>query len=154
PRAGLVGAGAAVDAEAHEHVALLDATVELLEEDAVEADVVRERADERGVVAERYALEALLAVGPRELRDVAREVACVRGRPGVAARVDRAVVLVRLEQRVDDAGEILAVRAEGDLGGLAEVGVDEVVGGGHRASLSNAARACHRGATNAIAGAR
>ena len=124
-----------MNAQANEHVTSFDPSVELLEKDSAEADVVRQRAQEGGVVAERAASEARLAVDPSELGDVACEVTRVRCGPAVAARVDVLAFEVRLEQHVDDAPQICAIRAERYLRRFFEVRVDEIGRRAHRAHL-------------------
>lgn len=118
-------------AEAHEHIAGLHGSIELFEENAIESDVVREGADEGGVVTQRSALETFFALSPGEFADVTSQMTRVGGASAVAAREDRPVVFPSIEQGFDDGREIGTAGSEGNFGGFFEVRVDEVVGGGH-----------------------
>lgn len=124
-----------MNAEAHEHIAGLHGSIELFEENAIKSDIVRQGADERGVVTQRSALETFFAIGPRELADVTSQMTRVGGASPVATREDRSVVFPGIEQGFDDGRKISTAGSEGNFGSFFEVGVDEVVRGGHRGGL-------------------
>ena len=103
----------AAAAEREQQVARTSEVLELLDEDVLVREIVRERRDPGDVVGEREDAEPPIARVRRALAEIDGEVRRGRGAPAIADDEHLRVAIARVAHRVDDAGDLL-VRQRAD----------------------------------------